>query len=65
MEPSQDPDDLVFVLDECRQLLEGMGQAICDERYKNMTSHAPLPEHEMVELTGHEKGTSDRITPGT
>ena len=32
MDPGQDPDDLFFVLDECRDLLEGMRRTVHDER---------------------------------
>ena len=32
MDPGQDPDDFFFILDECRQQLEDMGQLVHDER---------------------------------
>ena len=36
------------VLDECRQLLEDMGQTVHDERYKDNIFRAPLAEYEKV-----------------
>ena len=33
MELAQDPDDLFFVLDGCRDLFEEMGQTVHDESY--------------------------------
>ena len=35
MDPGQDPDDFFFVLDECRQQLEDMGESVHDERYED------------------------------
>ena len=36
MEPGQDPDDFVFILDKCRDLLQEMGQTVHDERYDDL-----------------------------
>ena len=33
MEPGQDPDDFIFIMDKCRDRLEEMGQTMHDEQY--------------------------------
>ena len=43
MEPGQDPDDFVFVLEECRDLLEEMGQTVHDEGYEDIILQAFRP----------------------
>ena len=40
MEPGQDSEDLFFVLDQYRDLLEEMGQTVHDERYER-GHHSP------------------------
>ena len=54
MEPGQDPDDFFFVLDECRDLLEEMGQTVHDERYKDIIVQALSPEYESVGAASYE-----------
>ena len=44
VEPGQDPDDLFFVLDECRDLLEEMGPTVHGERYEDIILQALPPE---------------------
>ena len=55
MEPGQDPDDLFFVLDECRDLLEEMGRTIHDERYKDIILQALPPKYERVRTASNER----------
>ncbi|CAN0068573.1 unnamed protein product, partial [Laminaria digitata] len=55
MEPGQDPDDLCFVLDECRDLLEEMGQTVHDERYEDIILQALPPEYESVRTASYER----------
>ncbi|CAN0516343.1 unnamed protein product, partial [Laminaria digitata] len=55
MEPGQDPDDLFFVLDECRDLLEEMGQTVHDERYEDINLQALPPEYERVRTASYER----------
>ena len=55
MEPGQDPDDLFFVLDECRDLLEEMGQSVHDERYEDIILQALPPEYERVRTARYER----------
>ena len=52
MEPGQDPDDLVFVLDECHDLLEQMGQTVHDESYEYTILH-PL-ENQRVRTSTYD-----------
>ena len=40
MESGQDPDELFFVLNECRGLLGEMGQTVHDKRYENIIFQA-------------------------
>ena len=55
MEPGQDPDDLFFVLDGCRDLLEDMGQMVHDERYEDIILQALPAEYERVRIASYEK----------
>ena len=48
MEPGQDPDDFLFILDECRDLLEEMGHTVHDERYEEIILQAFPPKYERV-----------------
>ena len=48
MELGQDPDDLFFVLKECRYLLEEMEQTVHDERYEDIILQVLPAEHERV-----------------
>ena len=53
MEPGKDPDDLSFVLDECRDLLEEMRQTAQDERCEDIILQ-PLPlEYERVRTASY------------
>ena len=54
MEPGRDPDDLFFVLDECRDLLEELGQKVHDERYEDIVLQARPPEYERVPTASYE-----------
>ena len=40
MEPGQDLDDFFLILDECRGLLQEMGQTVHDERYEDIILRA-------------------------
>ena len=55
MEPGQDPDDFVFVLDECRDLLEEMGHTVHDERYEGIILQALPPKYERVRTARYER----------
>ena len=55
MEPGQDQDDLFFVLDECRDLLEEMGQTLHDERCEDIILQALPPEYESVRTASYER----------
>ena len=55
IEPGQDPNDFVFVLDEGRDLLEEMGQTVHDERYEDIILQALPPEYERVRPPSYEK----------
>ena len=55
MEPGQDPDDFFFVLDECCDLLEEMGQTVHDERYDDIILQALPPEYERVRTASYER----------
>ena len=54
MEPGQDPDDIFFVLDECRDLLAEMGQTVHDERYGDIILQALPPDYERVRTASYE-----------
>ena len=54
VEPGQDPDDLFFVLDECRDL-EEMGQTVHDERCEDIILQARPPECERVRTASYKK----------
>ena len=56
MDPGQDSDDIFFILDECRQQLEDMGESVHDERYEDIILQALPVKYERVRLTSHEKG---------
>ena len=55
MEPGQDPDDLFFVLNGCRDLLEEMVQTVHDERYEDILLHALLAKYERGRNASYEK----------
>ena len=55
MEPDQDPDYLIFVLNGCRDLLEEMGQAMHDERYEDIILQTLPVEYEKVKNVSYEK----------
>ena len=55
VEPGQDPDDIFFVLDEYRDLLEEMGQTVHDERYEDIVLQALSPEYERVRTASYER----------
>ena len=55
MDPDQDPDDFFFILDECRQQLEDMGESVHDERYEDVILQALPVEYKRVRQTSHEK----------
>ena len=55
MDPGQDHDDSFFILDECRQQLEDMGESVHDERYEDIILQALPVEYERVRQTSHEK----------
>ena len=55
MEPGQDLDNFLFVLDECRDLLEGMGETVHDERYEGIVLQTLQPEHERVRTARYER----------
>lgn len=55
MRGGQDPDDLFFVLDECRDLLHEMGQTLHDERYEDIILGALPIEYESVLTASYER----------
>ncbi|CAN0176458.1 unnamed protein product, partial [Laminaria digitata] len=55
MEPGHDPDHLFFDLDECRDLLEEMGQTVHDERYEDTILQSLPPEYERVRTASCER----------
>ena len=55
MELGQDPDEFFFVLDECRDLLEELGQTIHDNRYEDIILQALPPEYERVRTASYER----------
>ena len=55
MEPVQDPDYFFFVLDECRDLLEEMGQIAHDERYEDIIVQALPAENERVRTASYAR----------
>ena len=55
MKPGQNPDDLFFILDECRDLLQEMGQTVHDERYEDTILRALPTEHERVLTASYER----------
>ena len=55
MEPGQDPDEFFFALDECRDLLEEMGQAVHDESYEDIILQALPPEYERMRTSSYER----------
>ena len=48
MEPGQHPDDFLFVLDECCDVLGEMGQTLHDQRHEEISLQARPPENERV-----------------
>ena len=54
-EPDRDSDDLFFVLDGCRDLLEERGQTVHDERYKDTVLQAFPAEYERIRNASYEK----------
>ena len=55
MESGQDPDDLFFALNGCRDLLEKMAQTVHYERCKDIILQALPAEYERVRNTSYEK----------
>ncbi|CAN0287066.1 unnamed protein product, partial [Scytosiphon promiscuus] len=55
MEPGQDPDDFFFALDECRDLLQEMGEMVHDERYEDIILRALPIEYERVLTASYER----------
>lgn len=55
MERGKETDDLFFILNECRQLLDGMGQTVHDKRYDKFFRQVLPAEYERVRLTSYEK----------
>ena len=54
MEPGQHPDDFCFVLDECHDLLEKMGQTGRDERYEDIILQTRSPQYERVRTASYD-----------
>ena len=54
MQPGQNPDDFLFVLEECRDLPAKMGQMVHDERYDEIILQALPPEYERVRTASYE-----------
>ena len=55
MDPGQDPDGFFFILDECREQLEDMGESVHDERYEDIILQGLPIEYARVRQTSHEK----------
>ena len=55
MQPGQNPDDFLFVLEECRDLPAKMGQMVHDERYDEIILQALPPEYERVRTASYER----------
>ena len=55
MKPDEDPDEFVFVLGECCDLLEEMGQTLHDQRHDEINLQALPPENERVRTASYER----------
>ena len=55
IEPSQNPDDVSFLLDGCRDLLGVKGQTVHDERYEDTILQALPAEYERGQNASYEK----------
>ena len=65
MESGQNPDDLFFVLDVCRDLLEKMGQTVHYKRYVDIIWRLSLQSTRGCETQTMRSGTLDWWTFGT
>lgn len=55
IEPDQDPGELIFVLDECRQLLEGTRKTVHNEWYEDIFLQVHSAEYKRMQLIFYKK----------
>ena len=55
MEPGKDPDKFFSILDECRDLLQEMGQTVHNKRYEDIILRALPIEYERVLTASYER----------
>ena len=55
MKSGDDPDDFLYIMDDHRERLEGMGQPVPDERYEGIILQALPAEYERVRTASYER----------